>query len=684
MILVAGWGCGTAPKLPAIAARTYVETRQCDTCHKEIAASYKQTGMARAFYKATPATMTVEHWERSPRFDHKPSNRSYQLLRRGDRYFLRRWQGTDSNMLELEIHYVMGSGNAARSYLHRTPQGRLAELPVAWYADAGGKLAMSPGYDRSDHQDHRRKISTDCFFCHNAYPAALDTKPASEPVFAESLPEGIDCQRCHGPGSVHVKSTKPADIVNPKRLSRERSLEVCMQCHLETTSFPLPNSLVKVGRGAFSYQPGQPLSDFMTHFDHAKGSGREGKFEIVSSVYRLRQSKCFTASDKLQCTTCHDPHKVQRGPAARPGFLKTCQGCHQGQGHFTKGDCVQCHMPKRRTEDVVHGVMTDHLIQRRPPPGNLTAPIAERHETPGKSYVGEVAPYYPANPDELYVALAQVVQRSNLAAGIPRLAAAIQKHRPQEPQFAFGLAQAHAAAGKPNEAIAAYRELLQAHPSYVPALRNLGELLHAAGQTNDAVLHLEKARGLEPNNAGVLHALGRAWRDQGKLADAQTALEEAINQDPDFADAHNSLGLVLLERKDLARAQASLQEAIRQQPDLAEAHLNLAQAMLMAEAPPQQAQAELETAIRLNPRMAPAHELLGLIHSASGRWPLAAASYRKALEITPDAPRAQLGLGSALAATGDREAARRYLNLALRSPDPNIQAEARDVLSQLP
>lgn len=638
--------------------------------------------MARAFYKATPHTMTVEGWERSPRFDHKASNRSYQLLRRGDRYYLRRWQGSNDNALELEIHYVMGSGNAARSYLHRTPQGRLAELPVAWYAEGGGKLAMSPGYDRPDHQDHRRKISTDCFFCHNAYPAIRDTKPASEPVFAEPLPQGIDCQRCHGPGSLHVKSTKAADIVNPKRLPRDRSLEVCMQCHLETTSFPLPNSLLRVDRGAFTYKPGEQLDGFVLHFDHGRGSGREGKFEIVSSVYRLRQSKCFAASDKLQCTTCHDPHRVQRGAAARAGFIKACQGCHQGKDHFT-GDCIQCHMPKRRTEDVVHAVMTDHLIQRRPPVGNLTAPIAERHETPGKSYTGEVAPYYPANPDELYVALAQVVQRSNLEHGIPRLANAIQQRRPREPQFAFGLAQAYAAAGKPNEAIAAYRQLLQAHPSYVPALRNLGELLHGAGQIAEAVTHLEKARRLEPANSGVLHTLGRAYRDQGKLAEAQTALEQAIREDPDFADAHNSLGLVLLERKDMARAQISLGEAIRQQPDLAEAHLNLAQALLLTEASTQQAQAELETALRLNARMAPAHELLGLIHAASGRWPSAAASYRKALAITPDSPRAHLGLGSALAAMGNLGNAIRHLSQAATSSDAAVQAEARDVLGQL-
>src|SRR2546430_14450892 len=37
-------------------------------------------------------------------------------------------------------------------------------------------------------------------------------------------------------------------------------------------------------------------------------------------------------------------------------------------------------MPRRRAQDVVHVVMTDHLIQRRPP-ANLTAPLAEHEST---------------------------------------------------------------------------------------------------------------------------------------------------------------------------------------------------------------------------------------------------------------------------------------------------------------
>ena len=59
------------------------------------------------------------------------------------------------------------------------------------------------------------------------------------------------------------------------------------------------------------------------------------------------------------------------------------------------GDCVSCHMPKRRTDDVVHAVMTDHYIQRRKPARNLVAEMAEKRETDASAYRGEVVPYYP-------------------------------------------------------------------------------------------------------------------------------------------------------------------------------------------------------------------------------------------------------------------------------------------------
>ena len=74
--------------------------------------------------------------------------------------------------METRVDYVIGSGNHARSYLHRTADGRLIEMPVSWYTENGGYWAMSPGYDRPNQQDFRRAIAFSCMFCHNAYPGS--------------------------------------------------------------------------------------------------------------------------------------------------------------------------------------------------------------------------------------------------------------------------------------------------------------------------------------------------------------------------------------------------------------------------------------------------------------------------------------------------------------------------------
>jgi len=325
----------------------FVDSAVCAGCHRAAYESFRRTGMGRSFYRPTPEN-TVEDYQRNNTIYHQPSGRYYTIYSRAGRYYQRRHQigpdGREKNVVEKEIHYVLGSGNHSRTYLHKTEGGQLLQLPIGWYAERGGFWAMNPGYNRPDHMDFRRKIDRECFFCHNAYPP-IESKPDSdrrELTLPGAIPEGIDCQRCHGPGRQHVQSAQAGEplenirgaVVNPARLSPERQLEVCLQCHLESTSHKLPYSIRPYGRSYFSYRAGEPLGDYILHFDRSRQAGAAGEFEIAHAGYRLLKSACFLRSaGTLTCTTCHDRmglRATQSPLHAMAGFAGIAMDLHWG------------------------------------------------------------------------------------------------------------------------------------------------------------------------------------------------------------------------------------------------------------------------------------------------------------------------------------------------------------------
>ena len=268
-------GLIAAAALMAAAQPGYVDPQLCAGCHAEVAQNYARTGMGRSFYSVSKDTPLPQFDGSS--FFHDASGELFKFTRREGIPYIRRSQpspgGAEMNVFEERVDYVIGSGNQAISYLHRTRDDKLTEFPVSWYPEHGGHWGMSPAYDRPDHPGFSREVNFACMLCHNAYPAPSQTGDAAgETIFPARLPEGIDCQRCHGPGQrpmsmrLHAKNRRPrsrATIVNPALLSPERQSEVCLQCHLETTSSRLPASLLRIGRGIFSYRPGEPFGDFM-------------------------------------------------------------------------------------------------------------------------------------------------------------------------------------------------------------------------------------------------------------------------------------------------------------------------------------------------------------------------------------------------------------------------------------
>jgi len=420
--------------------------------------------------------------------------------------------------------------------------------------------------------------------------------------------------------------------------------------------------MVRYDRDPFSYRPGEPLANFMLHFDHAPGSGHDDKFEIAGSAYRLRRSACFQKSEgALQCTTCHNPHDIPRGEEAATHYTAVCRQCHDvavkqlvaSGKHSASGDCIGCHMPKRRTDDVVHVVMTDHYIQRRKPARDLLAQMAERRETDENAYHGEVVPYYPKTlpngpESELYLAVAQVSQKTNLNRGIQDLAAAIEKYRPDRMEFYLQLADAWKDSGQIDKALPLYEEAVRRQPDSLIALQRLGFSLRSLGQLARAAEILKRALAVDARDAATWHQLGLVYLGQCSTSDGLAAFQKAIDLDPDMSEAHNSLGGVRLEGGDLSRAEPAFREAIRIQPDYAEAHSNLASVL-----------------------------------ASAGRIGEARSHFETAIRLKPDYAAARFNYGIALARSGDLAGAIPHLRKAAESPDQSLRERALQVLQQL-
>ena len=109
------------------------------------------------------------------------------MVERQGRFYQQRFQrderGHEINLLEVEITYIIGSGNHARSYLHLSATGEATQLPVTWYSQEN-RWGMSPGYDRPRNVGFGRQIDYACMFCHNAYP---DSPPGEGGAFRATL-----------------------------------------------------------------------------------------------------------------------------------------------------------------------------------------------------------------------------------------------------------------------------------------------------------------------------------------------------------------------------------------------------------------------------------------------------------------------------------------------------------------
>jgi predicted CXXCH cytochrome family protein len=567
----------------AVSAADYVPDTACASCHAAKYASYQAVGMAQSMRRPR-AEVLIEDFKNA-HFVHQPSKSHYEMSWKDGKLLFRRYQlddrGQPANSITQQVDWIVGSGHRSRVYLYRTPSGEMFQLPVAWYTQEKA-WGMAPGYDRADNDGITRPVRRECLFCHNAYPdvpVGSDAHWAPQ-RFPAALPEGTGCQRCHGPGGDHVRFAMSGEsnaavrsaIVNPARLPPKLRDAVCFQCHLQPAVALIGSR--RFDRGDYSFRPGEALGDYLLHVDiDEPGRPRAQRFEINHHAYRLRQSLCYIKGG-ISCISCHDPHQPLAKDPRLTNVVSVCLGCHKR--HTESNDCVRCHMPSRRAQDVVHVVMTDHKIQRRPPP-DLIAPLAER-----ESQVDDVEFLDRAEVPE--GALGQVYRAVTVLRAMPRNEAAtsyLSKHLDATPSIvprldliAAQLQQRHfqvaldliatagdaalrdprvrdwrgtakVGVGSTAEGLADLRAAMEADPEIPEYQFNLGAILHRTGQNAEALPPLTKAIELRPNFVAAWMMRAETLTVLGRKSEAMADLRRALAIDPRQARASTMLAELL-------------------------------------------------------------------------------------------------------------------------------------------
>lgn len=218
-----------------------------------------------------------------------------------------------------DVSYVIGGYNwKARfvnkeGYIITNPPGAVDADYLNQWNFANPIVGKDAGWAKYHSGDEN--VPYDCGTCHTTGYDPTGSFEGMPGIVGSWAEPGIQCERCHGPGSLHAANPRGVAV------KVERDSELCGECHL---------------RGA-------PESV------NAKG----GFIQHHEQYEELFQSKHITIS----CVTCHDPHagvtalrKANAEDASVAVTRTQCENCHWQQASYRKSmesvACVDCHMAR--------------------------------------------------------------------------------------------------------------------------------------------------------------------------------------------------------------------------------------------------------------------------------------------------------------------------------------------------
>lgn len=127
-----------------------------------------------------------------------------------------------------------------------------------------------------------------------------------------------------------------------------------------------------------------------------------------------------------------------------------------------------------------------------------------------------------------------------------------------------------------DDAIACFKQALQANPHHLAALDNLGNAYRLEKRWEEARRVLEQAVEIAPDDAEANYGLGMVFAQTDETAKADEYLHRALAARPVYPEALNNLGVLYVVTKRRDDAVASFEQCIRVAPAFDQAYLNLA------------------------------------------------------------------------------------------------------------
>ena len=324
----------------------YIGAKACAECHKDRFETFRETAHYLTSTRALSATILGSFAPGENTLGTRSENLRFEMTQEGDDFYQTAYAKTPGGeqVRKEKFDFVLGSGKLGQTYIY-WDKNRLYQLPIS-YLTSTDKWINTPGY-RDSVANFSRPIAPRCLECHATY-FEVDSYTTNVYKRGEHI-LGISCERCHGPGSKHFTNQMEGDaegapyIVDPSKLTPERSLEICAQCHSGTG--------VEAFGKPFNYRAG---ADLRKHY-RLKDFATQNQLGVhaANQIARLSESKCFRESESMTCVDCHDPHVQERGDLKL--FSDRCLKCHETEEacglfeHLGVGiadNCVDCHVPQ--------------------------------------------------------------------------------------------------------------------------------------------------------------------------------------------------------------------------------------------------------------------------------------------------------------------------------------------------